>query len=154
MIRALFSIKLIHNLYLFLFHWIQNRFSVLLSVGFIKIWYKLMEIRSLKVKKKSTVYLLTPRSNEKKQNLIGAIVLFLSFTFFYFFSIAPTRLSFSFFLLCLIDLLQLFLIFFFNFFLFWSFQTRANSQTTRMCKHKDGRCLWTQVWSSRCWCQQ
>ena len=153
MIRALFSIKLIHNLYLFLFHWIQNRFSVLLSVGFIKIWYKLMEIRSLKVKKK-VLFIYQPLGQmKKKQNLIGAIVLFLSFTFF-FFSIAPTRLSFSFFLLCLIDLLQLFLIFFFNFFLFWSFQTRANSQTTRMCKHKDGRCLWTQVWSSRCWCQQ
>jgi hypothetical protein len=50
-LRALFSIKLIHTLYLFLFHWIQNRFSVLLSIGFIKIWYKLVEIRSPEVNK-------------------------------------------------------------------------------------------------------
>ena len=154
MIRALFSIKLIHNLYLFLFHWIQNRFSVLLSVGFIKIWYKLMEIRSLKVKKKSTVYLLTPRSNEKKAKPHRGNRFIFIFYFFLFFFDCPNSAFFFFFLLCLIDLLQLFLIFFFNFFLFWSFQTRANSQTTRMCKHKDGRCLWTQVWSSRCWCQQ
>ena len=50
-LRALFSIKLIHNLYLNLFHWIQNRSSVLLSIGFIKIGYKLMEIRCPKVNK-------------------------------------------------------------------------------------------------------
>ena len=48
-LMALFSIKLIHNLYLFLFHCIQNRFFVLLSTEFIKIWYKLIEIRSPKV---------------------------------------------------------------------------------------------------------
>ena len=48
-LRALFSIKPIHNLYLFLFYWIQNENSVLLSIWFIKIGYKLVEIRPPKV---------------------------------------------------------------------------------------------------------
>jgi len=40
---------------LFLFHCIQNEVCVLLSIWFIKIGYKLMEIRSPEINKKSAI---------------------------------------------------------------------------------------------------
>jgi len=46
---------------LFLFHCIQNEVCVLLSIWFIKIGYKLMEIRSPEVDEKSARYISTIR---------------------------------------------------------------------------------------------